>query len=108
MIGMLLNVVHGWRVLLIKAGEEEYFLQHHALARRTEKKIKIRHVRCLVQEIKKEAKKVVSDSEGLLDFGIGLMNSVLNLPYRKVKFFQEFKNFRRAVTNANHFFFHAS
>jgi len=86
--------------LLIKAGEEEYFLKHHALVRRTEKKAKIMHVRCLVQEIKKEAKKVVSDSEGLVGFAIGLVNSVLNLPNGKVKFFQEFKNFRRTVMNS--------
>lgn len=73
--------------MLIKAGEEEYFLQHHALVRRTEKKKKIMHVRCLVQEIKKEAIKNVSDSEGRVDFAIGLMNS--DLPYGKVKFFFE-------------------
>ena len=37
------------------------------------------------------AKKVVSDSPGLVDFTIGLVNSVLNLPYRQVKFFVEFQ-----------------
>ena len=37
------------------------------------------------------AKKVVSDSLGLLDFAGGLVNSVLNLPDRQVKFFEEFK-----------------
>ena len=37
------------------------------------------------------AKKVVSDSRGLLDFAIGLVNSVLNLPDGQVKFFEEFK-----------------
>ena len=63
--------------MLIKAGEEEYFLQHHALVRRTVKKTKIMHVRCLVQEIKKEAIKNVSDSEGRVDFAIRLMNSDL-------------------------------
>ena len=36
------------------------------------------------------AKKVVSDSPGLVDFTIGLVNSVLNLPAWQVKFFQEF------------------
>ena len=36
------------------------------------------------------AKKVVSDSPGLLDFATGLMNSVLNLPDGQVKFFEEF------------------
>ena len=37
------------------------------------------------------AKKVVSDSQGLVDFAIGLVNSVLNLPDGQVKFFEEFK-----------------
>ena len=37
------------------------------------------------------AKKVVSDSPGLVDFAIGLVHFVLNLPHRQVKFFEEFK-----------------
>ena len=37
------------------------------------------------------AKKVVSDSSGLVDFAIGLVNPVLNLPKGKVKFFGKFK-----------------
>ena len=36
-------------------------------------------------------KKVVSDSLGLVDFAIGLVNSVFNLPYGQVMFFEEFK-----------------
>ena len=36
-------------------------------------------------------KKVVSSSPGLVDFAIGLENSVLNLPNEQVKFFEEFK-----------------
>ena len=35
--------------------------------------------------------KVVSDSPGLVDFAIGLVNSVINLPDGQVKFFEEFK-----------------
>ena len=35
-------------------------------------------------------KKVVSDSPGLVDFAIGLVNSVINLPDGQVKFFEEF------------------
>ena len=35
------------------------------------------------------AKKVVSDSPGLVDFAIGLVNSVLNLPDGQVKIFLE-------------------
>ena len=39
------------------------------------------------------AKKVVSDSPGLVDFAIGLVNSVINLPDGQVKFFfEEFKS----------------
>ena len=38
------------------------------------------------------AKKVVSDSLGLVDFVIGLVNSVLNLPDGQVKFFGEFNS----------------
>ena len=33
------------------------------------------------------AKEVVSDSPGLVDFAIGLVNSVINLPDEQVKFF---------------------
>ena len=37
------------------------------------------------------AKKVVSDSLGLVDFAIRLVSSVINLPDGQVKFFEEFK-----------------
>ena len=37
------------------------------------------------------AKKLVSDSLGLVDFAIGQVNSFLNLPDEKVKVFEEFK-----------------
>ena len=33
----------------------------------------------------------MSDSPGLVDFAVGLVNSVINLPNGKVKFFEEFK-----------------
>ena len=33
----------------------------------------------------------MSDSPGLLDFAIGLVNSVFHLPDGQVKFFEEFK-----------------
>ena len=35
-------------------------------------------------------KKVVSNSPGLVDFAIALVNSVLNLPDGQVKYFEEF------------------
>ena len=37
------------------------------------------------------AKKVVSESLGLVDFAIGLVNSVFNLPDWQVMFFEEFE-----------------
>ena len=37
------------------------------------------------------AKKVVSDSPGLVNFAIGLVNSVINLLDRQMKFFEEFQ-----------------
>ena len=37
------------------------------------------------------AKKVVSDSPGLVDFAIRLVNSVFNLPNGQVMFFEEFE-----------------
>ena len=37
------------------------------------------------------AKKVVSDSPGLVDFAIGPVNPVFNLPNGQVRFFQEFE-----------------
>ena len=40
---------------------------------------------------KQRAKKVVSDSLGLVDFAIGLVNSVFNWPDGEVMFFEEFK-----------------
>ena len=44
-------------------------------------------------------KKVVSDSLGLVDFAIGLVIFVLNLPNRQVLFFGENQNYRRTVIN---------
>ena len=43
------------------------------------------------------AKKVVSDSPGLLDFAIGLVNSVLNLPNGQVKFFVKFQKKKKEL-----------
>jgi len=53
----------------------------------------IHYVLCflLCHKLNQRAKKVVSDSTGLVDFAIGLENSVLNLPNWQVKFFEEFK-----------------
>ena len=47
------------------------------------------------------AKKVVCVSPGLVDFAIGLVNSVLNLPERQVSFAGN-SNYRRTVINATY------
>ena len=41
--------------------------------------------------ITQRAKKVVSDSSRLVDFAIGQVNSVFNLPEGQVMFFEEFE-----------------
>ena len=53
----------------------------------------IHYVLCflLCHKLNQRAKKVVFDSPGLVDFAIGLKNSVLNLPDGQVKCFEEFK-----------------
>ena len=44
----------------------------------------------------------MSDSLRLVDFAIGLVNSVLNLPDRQMKFFEEFKLKINYVINPAH------
>ena len=51
---------------------------------------------------KQRAKVVMSDSPGLVDFAIGLVNSVLNLADGQVKFFEEFKLQKNCVINPAH------
>ena len=46
---------------------------------------------CSLIYSKQRAKKVVSDSPGLVDFVIGLVNSVFNLPDGQVMIFEEFE-----------------
>ena len=46
---------------------------------------------CLGSSLVQRAKKVVSDSLGLVDFAIGLVKSILYLPKGQVKYFEEFK-----------------
>ena len=43
------------------------------------------------------AKKVVSDSLGLVDFVIGLVNPVVNLPKGRVKFLGKFKLHKNCI-----------
>ena len=48
------------------------------------------------------AKKVMSDSLGPADFTIGLVNSVLNLPDRHGKYFEEFNLQKNCEINSVH------
>ena len=45
---------------------------------------------------------MVSDSLGLVDFAIGLANSVLNLPDGQVKYFDEFNLQKNCEINSAH------
>ena len=46
---------------------------------------------CKILKLCQRAKKVLFDSPGLVDFAIGLANSVFNLPDGQVMFFEEIK-----------------
>ena len=46
------------------------------------------------------AKKVVSDSPGLVDFAIGLVKSVFNLPDGQVMFFEGFEKQKKCEINS--------
>ena len=48
------------------------------------------------------AKRVVSDTPGLVDFAFGLLNSVLNLPDGQVKYFEEFNLQKNFKINSSH------
>ena len=48
------------------------------------------------------AKIVVSDTPGLVDFAISLLNSVLNLPDGQVKYFEEFNLQKNCEINSAH------
>ena len=48
------------------------------------------------------AKRVVSDIPGLVDFAIGLLNSVLNLPDGQVKYVEEFNLQKNCEINSAH------
>ena len=54
-------------------------------------KTAIFNLRLGIANISQLSKKVVSDSLGLVDFAMELVNSVFNLPDRQVMFFEEFE-----------------
>ena len=45
----------------------------------------------IIKDVYSSLLKHVSDSPGLVDFAIGLVNSVFNFPDRQVRFFEEFE-----------------
>ena len=47
-------------------------------------------------------KNLVSDSPGQKDFAIGLVNCVLNLPNRQVKYFEKFNLRKKCEINSAH------
>ena len=60
----------------------------------TTKKIKFHwygRYRTNLGDLRQRAKKVLSDSPGLVDFAIGLVNFVFNLPNGQVIFYEEFE-----------------
>ena len=61
-----------------------------------------RSVYTLIDRRHQSAKKVVSDSPVLVDFAIGLVISVLNLPDRQVKYFEEFNLQNNCEINSAH------
>ena len=56
----------------------------------------------MLSTLAQRAKKVVSNSLGLVDFAIRLVNSVHDLPDRQVKFFEEFKLQKNCEINSAH------
>ena len=48
------------------------------------------------------SKKVLSYSPGLVDFAVGLVHSILNLPDGQVKFFEEFKLQKNSEISSAH------
>ena len=52
--------------------------------------------------IHQREKKEGSDSPGLVDFAIGLVNSILNLPDGQVKYFEEFNLQKKWELNSAH------
>ena len=60
------------------------------------------HVILSKKNTSQRAKKVVSNSLGLVDFAIGLVNSILNLPDGLVKCFEEFKLQKNYEINSAH------
>ena len=67
------------------------------------------HIRGAGNVTPQRAKKVMSNSLGLVDFAIGLVIFVLNLPDGQVLFFLGNSNYRRVVINpANQKGFRAS
>ena len=61
-------------------------------------------IQCIIYKIihNQRAKKVMSDGPGLLDFTIGLVNSVLNFLAWQVKYLKEFLSQKTVINPARH------
>ena len=78
-------------VLTISGAESQHFLSRQ-VARKGMHFINFAEVTiCTTEMHVQRAKKVVSDSLGQVDFVIGLVNSVFNLPDGQVMFFEEYE-----------------
>ena len=58
------------------------------------------HPPLVASSVKQRAKKVASNSPGLVDFAIGLVNSVFNLLDGQVMFFEQFESRKNCEINS--------
>jgi len=78
------------------------FIYSHNTSKYNEPKTKTSCYQWNVAHRIQRAKKVVSDSPGLVDFAIGLVNSFLNLPGGQGRYFEEFNLQKNCETNSVH------
>ena len=86
-------------------GQSQYFYPYIYGLRLCAKKYPLKRIPMV--SFRKHAKKVLSNSLGLVDFALGLVNFVLSLPDGQVKFFEN-SNYRRTVKPAHQKAFGAS
>ena len=74
-------LIRGWVLINFSCKKDGQLLEVGEIA--------FKHTKCKLKP--QCAKKLVSDSLGLVDFAIGQVNSVINLSNGQVKFLEEFK-----------------
>ena len=79
--------------VILRTFFRDFFLKVHFSSKQQEihKSDTLRLLSKLIIMPPQHAKKVLSDSPGLVDFAIGLVNSVFNLPDGQVMFYEEFE-----------------